>query len=160
MQHLEFWMIDLVTLYTQVLVTGFVPYLGKALNILLLSWIYAYYCFEYVVVLDFDLYLFSFFREFFTLIFCTYCCSLWTWRYKWAFSKVDLVQRLNFFESNWAFFAGFGMLFVKLSSCFYAIQSDFASASSFPLRHDSYPRSHWNSSVHSHGFSSKQNYSL
>lgn len=32
----------------QVYVTGFIPYVGKALNFLLLSWMYAYYCFEYV----------------------------------------------------------------------------------------------------------------
>lgn len=30
-------------------------------------------------------------------------------RYKWNFSEVPLDKRLDFFESNWAFFAGFGM---------------------------------------------------
>jgi hypothetical protein len=34
----------------QVFATGFVPYVGKVLNFLLLSWMYAYYCFEYVVL--------------------------------------------------------------------------------------------------------------
>ncbi|XP_073115248.1 protein EI24 homolog isoform X2 [Elaeis guineensis] len=29
-------------------------------------------------------------------------------RYKWNFSEVSLNERLEFFESNWAFFAGFG----------------------------------------------------
>ncbi|KAL5566466.1 hypothetical protein UlMin_030472 [Ulmus minor] len=53
---------------------GYVPVLGRALNFLLLSWMYAYYCFEY----------------------------------KWNLSEVDLDKRLEFFESNWAFFAGFG----------------------------------------------------
>lgn len=33
----------------QVYATGFLPYIGKVLNFLLLSWMYAYYCFEYVV---------------------------------------------------------------------------------------------------------------
>lgn len=53
---------------------GFIPYFGKAINFLLLSWMYAYYCFEY----------------------------------KWNHSKVSLNRRLDFFESNWPFFAGFG----------------------------------------------------
>ncbi|XP_048430557.1 protein EI24 homolog [Pyrus x bretschneideri] len=57
----------------QVYVTGYIPYVGKAVNFLLLSWMYAYYCFEY----------------------------------KWNFSEVRLEKRLDFFESNWAFFAGF-----------------------------------------------------
>lgn len=35
--------------YLQVYATGFIPYIGKVLNFLLLSWMYAYYCFEYVV---------------------------------------------------------------------------------------------------------------
>lgn len=30
-------------------------------------------------------------------------------RYKWNFFAVSLHERLDFFESNWAFFAGFGM---------------------------------------------------
>ncbi|XP_048323810.1 protein EI24 homolog isoform X2 [Ziziphus jujuba] len=60
--------------FLEVYVTGFVPYMGKILNFLLLSWMYAYYCFEY----------------------------------KWNLSEVGLDRRLDFFESNWAFFAGFG----------------------------------------------------
>lgn len=60
--------------FLEVYATGLVPYVGKALNFLLLSWMYAYYCFEY----------------------------------KWNFSEVSLDNRLRFFESNWAFFAGFG----------------------------------------------------
>ncbi|XP_052205899.1 protein EI24 homolog isoform X2 [Diospyros lotus] len=60
--------------FLQVYVTGFVPYIGKSLNFLLLSWMYAYYCFEY----------------------------------KWNFTGLRLDKRLDFFESNWAFFAGFG----------------------------------------------------
>ncbi|XP_076906753.1 protein EI24 homolog isoform X1 [Bidens hawaiensis] len=60
--------------FLEVYLTGFVPYIGKALNFVLLSWMYAYYCFEY----------------------------------KWNFSGLSLDKRLDFFESNWAFFAGFG----------------------------------------------------
>ncbi|KAL4588438.1 hypothetical protein LXL04_001328 [Taraxacum kok-saghyz] len=60
--------------FLEVYLTGFVPFIGKALNFILLSWMYAYYCFEY----------------------------------KWNFSGLSLDKRLDFFESNWAFFAGFG----------------------------------------------------
>ncbi|KAF2293888.1 hypothetical protein GH714_005464 [Hevea brasiliensis] len=65
--------------FLEVYATGFIPYIGKALNFVLLSWMYAYYCFEY----------------------------------KWNLSEVALDRRLDFFESNWAFFAGFG----KIVSC-------------------------------------------
>jgi etoposide-induced 2.4 mRNA len=58
----------------QVCVVGVIPYIGKILNFLLLSWMYAYYCYEY----------------------------------KWNFSGISLKKRLDFFQSNWAFFAGFG----------------------------------------------------
>ncbi|KAL4654833.1 hypothetical protein ACB092_01G408800 [Castanea dentata] len=60
--------------FLEVFATGFIPYVGKVINFLLLSWMYAYYCFEY----------------------------------KWNFSEVALDRRLDYFESNWAFFAGFG----------------------------------------------------
>ncbi|OMO92238.1 Etoposide-induced 2.4 [Corchorus olitorius] len=63
--------------FLEVYATGFIPYVGKALNFLLLSWMYAYYCFEY----------------------------------KWNFSEWGLEKRLDFFETNWAFFAGFGNYF-------------------------------------------------
>ncbi|XWS40379.1 hypothetical protein CRYUN_Cryun18bG0136200 [Craigia yunnanensis] len=38
--------------FLEVYATGFIPYVGKALNFLLLSWIDAYYCFEYVVQME------------------------------------------------------------------------------------------------------------
>ncbi|XP_043712034.1 protein EI24 homolog isoform X2 [Telopea speciosissima] len=60
--------------FLEVFAAGFIPYVGKALNFLLLSWMYAYYSFEY----------------------------------KWNLAEVALDKRLDFFESNWAFFAGFG----------------------------------------------------
>lgn len=60
--------------FLEVYATGFIPYIGKVLNFLLLSWMYAYYCFEY----------------------------------KWNFNEVALDRRLDYFESYWPFFAGFG----------------------------------------------------
>lgn len=60
--------------FVEVNAIGFLPYIGKGFNFVLLSWMYAYFCFEY----------------------------------KWNFSEVGLDKRLDFFESNWAFFAGFG----------------------------------------------------
>uniref|UniRef100_A0A1J3D4W5 Protein EI24-like protein n=1 Tax=Noccaea caerulescens TaxID=107243 RepID=A0A1J3D4W5_NOCCA len=60
--------------FLEVYVVGVIPLIGKMLNFLLLSWMYAYYCYEY----------------------------------KWNFSGIPLEKRLDFFESNWAFFAGFG----------------------------------------------------
>ncbi|KAL1534909.1 protein EI24 isoform X2 [Salvia divinorum] len=71
--------------FLEVYVTGFVPFIGKALNLLLLSWMYAYYCFEY----------------------------------KWNYSGLSLDKRLDFFESNWPFFAGFGSPCV-LAAFFYS----------------------------------------
>ncbi|XP_042416230.1 protein EI24 homolog isoform X1 [Zingiber officinale] len=71
----QIYSILLLTLFfIEVFATGFIPYFGKAINFLLLSWMYAYYCFEY----------------------------------KWNYSNVALNRRLDFFESNWPFFAGFG----------------------------------------------------
>ncbi|XP_027334311.1 protein EI24 homolog isoform X2 [Abrus precatorius] len=60
--------------FLEVYATGFIPFIGKVLNFLLLSWMYAYYCFEY----------------------------------KWNFNEVALDRRLDYFESYWPFFAGFG----------------------------------------------------
>ncbi|KAK7268763.1 hypothetical protein RIF29_21471 [Crotalaria pallida] len=33
--------------FLEVYATGFIPYIGKVLNFVLLSWMYAYYCFEF-----------------------------------------------------------------------------------------------------------------
>ncbi|KAL9261775.1 EI24-like protein, partial [Drosera capensis] len=52
--------------FLEVSATGFIPYIGKALNFVLLSWMY-----------------------------------------KWNMYGVSLDKRLDFFESNWPFFAGF-----------------------------------------------------
>ncbi|KAF8404221.1 hypothetical protein HHK36_009103 [Tetracentron sinense] len=60
--------------FLEVYAAGFIPYIGKALNFLLLSWMYSYYCFEY----------------------------------KWNLSELGLDKRLQLFETNWTFFAGFG----------------------------------------------------
>ncbi|XP_004485465.1 protein EI24 homolog [Cicer arietinum] len=67
-------MLLLSVFFLEVYATGFIPYIGKVLNFLLLAWMYAYYCFEY----------------------------------KWNFNEVSLDRRLDYFESYWPFFAGFG----------------------------------------------------
>ncbi|KAI3788874.1 hypothetical protein L2E82_01654 [Cichorium intybus] len=85
--------------FLEVYLTGFVPYIGKALNFILLSWMYAYYCFEY----------------------------------KWNFSGLSLDKRLNFFESNWAFFAGFGSPCVLAIFFFSPLVSYGVMAVLFPL---------------------------
>ncbi|KAK3142583.1 hypothetical protein QOZ80_4BG0348550 [Eleusine coracana subsp. coracana] len=64
----------LTIFFAEVSVIGYIPYFGKAMNFVLLSLMYAYYCFDY----------------------------------RWNFFAVSLNKRLDFFESNWAFFAGFG----------------------------------------------------
>ncbi|XVF00605.1 hypothetical protein REPUB_Repub04eG0015000 [Reevesia pubescens] len=85
--------------FLEVYATGFIPYVGKALNFLLLSWMYAYYCFEY----------------------------------KWNFSEWGLEKRLDFFESNWAFFAGFGSPCVLAIFFFSPLLSYGVMAILFPL---------------------------
>lgn len=85
--------------FLEVFATGFIPYAGKALNFLLLSWMYAYYCFEY----------------------------------KWNLSGVTLDRRLDFFESNWAFFAGFGSPCVLAIFFFPPLESYAVMATLFPL---------------------------
>ncbi|GKV32236.1 hypothetical protein SLEP1_g40853 [Rubroshorea leprosula] len=94
----------LIFFFLEVSAIGFIPFVGKALNFLLLSWMYAYYCFEYVVNMRL---LLTFFYS------CFYIGNglkalKFHHRYKWNFSEVSLGNRLIFFESNWAFFAGFG----------------------------------------------------
>uniref|UniRef100_A0A0D6R3N1 Uncharacterized protein n=1 Tax=Araucaria cunninghamii TaxID=56994 RepID=A0A0D6R3N1_ARACU len=64
----------LTVFFVEVTAISHIPYIGKILNFLLLSWIYAYYSFEY----------------------------------KWNFIRRSLDSRISFFETNWAFFAGFG----------------------------------------------------
>lgn len=85
--------------FLEVYATGFIPHIGKALNFVLLSWMYAYYCFEY----------------------------------KWNLSEVALDKRLDFFESNWAFFAGFGSPCVLAIFFFSPLVSYGVMAILFPL---------------------------
>lgn len=85
--------------FLEVYATGFIPYVGKALNFILLSWMYAYYCFEY----------------------------------KWNFSELGLEKRLDFFETNWAFFAGFGSPCVLAVLFFSPLVSYGVMAILFPL---------------------------
>ncbi|KAJ8755612.1 hypothetical protein K2173_022207 [Erythroxylum novogranatense] len=88
--------------FLEVYATGFIPYVGKAINFILLSWMYAYYCFEY----------------------------------KWNLSEVPLDRRLDFFESNWAFFAGFGSPCVLAIFFFSPLVSYGVMAILFPLVHN------------------------
>ncbi|KAL3696283.1 hypothetical protein R1sor_010359 [Riccia sorocarpa] len=60
--------------FLEIFGVSFVPYVGKLLSFIMLTWLYAYYCFDY----------------------------------KWSFARWSLERRLHFFETNWAFFAGFG----------------------------------------------------
>ncbi|KAL5787286.1 hypothetical protein ACOSP7_004235 [Xanthoceras sorbifolium] len=92
-------MLLLTFFFIEVYATGFIPYIGKAVNFLLLSWMYAYYCFEY----------------------------------KWNFSEVSLDKRLDFFESNWPFFAGFGSPCVLAIFFFSPLVSYGVMAVLFPL---------------------------
>ncbi|KAJ4833067.1 hypothetical protein Tsubulata_001041 [Turnera subulata] len=85
--------------FLEVYATGFIPVIGKALNFVLLSWMYAYYCFEY----------------------------------KWNLTEVSLDRRLDFFESNWAFFAGFGSPCVLAIFFFSPLVSYGVMAILFPL---------------------------
>ncbi|GAB2229707.1 hypothetical protein Droror1_Dr00013959 [Drosera rotundifolia] len=85
--------------FLEVSATGFIPYIGKALNFVLLSWMYAYYCFEY----------------------------------KWNMYGVSLDKRLDFFESNWPFFAGFGSPCVLAIFFFPPLESYAVMATLFPL---------------------------
>ncbi|KAJ8434752.1 hypothetical protein Cgig2_019677 [Carnegiea gigantea] len=78
--------------FLEVFVMGFIPYVGQALNFLLLSWMY-----------------------------------------KWNLSGVPLDRRLDFFESNWAFFAGFGSPCVLAIFFFPPLKSYAVMATLFPL---------------------------
>ncbi|XP_010530583.1 PREDICTED: protein EI24 homolog isoform X2 [Tarenaya hassleriana] len=89
----------LTVFFLEVYAVGYVPYIGKILNFLLLSWMYAYYSYEY----------------------------------KWNFSGVPLDKRLDFFESNWAFFAGFGSPCVLAIFVFSPLVSGALMAILFPL---------------------------
>uniref|UniRef100_A0A1D1YJA5 Etoposide-induced protein 2.4 n=1 Tax=Anthurium amnicola TaxID=1678845 RepID=A0A1D1YJA5_9ARAE len=90
----------LTIFYIEVFATGYIPFIGKAINFLLLSWMYAYYCFEY----------------------------------KWNLAGWSLDKRLNFFESNWAFFAGFGSPCVLAILFFTPLVSYAVMAILFPLQ--------------------------
>ncbi|XP_058087378.1 protein EI24 homolog isoform X3 [Magnolia sinica] len=85
--------------FIEVYAAEFIPYIGKAINFLLLSWMYAYYCFEY----------------------------------KWNLTELGLDKRIDFFESNWAFFAGFGSPCVMAIFFFSQLVSYGVMATLFPL---------------------------
>lgn len=85
--------------FVEVFAVSFIPYVGQYLNFLLLSWLYAYYCFDY----------------------------------KWGFAQWNLERRLLFFETNWAFFAGFGSPCVLATFFFTPFVSYGVMAILFPL---------------------------
>lgn len=89
----------LIFFFLEVYVSGFVPYIGKAINFVLLSWMYAYYCFEY----------------------------------KWNLCGLSLDKRLDFFESNWPFFAGFGCPCILATFVFSPLVSYGVMAILYPL---------------------------
>ncbi|KAI3951540.1 hypothetical protein MKX01_018656 [Papaver californicum] len=74
--------------FVEVYAVDYIPYVGKMLSFLLISWMYAYYCFE---------------------------------------------KRLDFFESNWAFFAGSGSPCVLPIFIFPRLVSSGVLATLFPL---------------------------
>ncbi|XP_057978020.1 protein EI24 homolog isoform X5 [Malania oleifera] len=78
--------------FVEVYATGFIPYIGKALNFLLLSWMY-----------------------------------------KWNLTEMGLDRRLDFFESNWSFFLGFGNPCVLAIFFFSPLVSYGVMAMLFPL---------------------------
>ncbi|KAF9608494.1 hypothetical protein IFM89_009860 [Coptis chinensis] len=85
--------------FVQISTAGYIPCIGKALNFLFLSWLYAYYSFEY----------------------------------KWNLDELGIDKRLDFFESNWAFFAGFGSPCVLAIFFFSPLVSYGVMAVLFPL---------------------------
>ncbi|XP_038681528.1 protein EI24 homolog isoform X2 [Tripterygium wilfordii] len=82
----------LTTFFLEVYAIGFMPYIGKSLRFLLLSWMY-----------------------------------------KWNLSEVALDKRLDFFESNWAFFAGFGSPYAMPTLFFSPLVSSGMMGILFPL---------------------------
>ncbi|KAJ7571683.1 hypothetical protein O6H91_01G172500 [Diphasiastrum complanatum] len=92
-------MIMVSAFFIEVFLVSFIPYIGKFLYFLLLSWLYAYYCFDY----------------------------------KWNFARWSLEKRLVFFETNWAFFAGFGSPCVLATFFFSPLVSAGVMAILFPL---------------------------
>ncbi|KAK4802513.1 hypothetical protein SAY86_000716 [Trapa natans] len=80
--------------FIEVYAIGFMPLIGKALNFLLLSWMY-----------------------------------------KWNFSEVNLENRLDFFQTSWAFFAGFGNPCVLAIFFFSPLESYAVIAMLYPLVH-------------------------
>jgi len=66
--------IMLTVFFAEVSLLSYLPFVGQLLKFVGMSWLYAYYCFDY----------------------------------KWGLCGWSLEKRLLSFESNWAFFAGFG----------------------------------------------------
>ncbi|KAK9704989.1 hypothetical protein RND81_07G025200 [Saponaria officinalis] len=57
----------------------------------------------------------------------------YSFEYKWNLSEVNLDRRLDYFESNWAFFAGFGFPCALAIYSFPTLESSAVMATLFPL---------------------------
>ncbi|XP_074296509.1 protein EI24 homolog isoform X1 [Silene latifolia] len=57
----------------------------------------------------------------------------YSFEYKWNLSEVTLDRRLDFFETNWAFFAGFGTPCALVIFSFPTLESSAVMATLFPL---------------------------
>jgi len=91
--------IMLSAFFVEVSAVSLIPYVGQVLKFILMSWLYAYYCFDY----------------------------------KWGLRRWSLEKRLFFFETNWAFFAGFGSPCVLATFAFSPLVGGGVMAVVFPL---------------------------
>ena len=71
----------MIVYFVQVMIISYIPfYIGDILSVVLLSWLYSYYCFEYKI---------------FAL-------------------QLNTIESIQVFESNWAYYFGFGLIFTIL----------------------------------------------
>ena len=84
----------------QVMVVSYIPfYIGDILSVVLLSWLYSYYCFEYKI---------------FAL-------------------RLNTIESIQVFESNWAYYFGFGLFFTILLYMYPGLINSGIFASAFPF---------------------------
>jgi etoposide-induced 2.4 mRNA len=65
----------------QIYLSSFIPIIGYFISFCLISWLYSYYCFEFV----------------------------------WRIKKMNLLQRIHYFQNHWIYFLGYGM-FLSINS--------------------------------------------
>ena len=90
-------------------VVFFLP-IGSLLSFVCVCWLYSFYCFEFV------------------LIYISFCHVqlISNLRYKWVYLGWRVEEQVVYFESHWAYFAGFGM-----GWCYHFVSS--ANISGFPF---------------------------